>query len=351
MTADPKRDNLRYQRVYRELRGRILSGHYEIGSQIETEPVLTEQFGVSMITIRQAAGMLEEEGLLDRRQGKGTFVPESVRERLKVLCVIGLDLAHGLQRRMGSYHSDLVLLAEEETARRGMEFEAVWLDAREPDRIKPYTEEYVLREFWGFVFIASGANHPLLRRVRALKMRHAVISAHAVDEQCRVRLDYREAVRLGLGVFDDGKALPLIMGLDNLRKDVEAVLDDTGLRPPQEYLPWSPEGPGYDTRGYLRTLELIEEGRDLSRLLLLDDTVAQGVTRALLKAGYGARDIKLAVLCGLQQIIPLGLPVTYVAHDAEEVARKAFDILAQPPGKDTRPGDRRCGFHLVEKAG
>jgi len=351
MSPNRKRDQMRYQRVYRELRGRILSGHYAPGSQIETEPVLTEQFGVSIITIRQAAGMLEEEGLLDRRQGKGTFVPESVRERLKVLCVIGLNLAHGLQQRMGSYHSDLVLLAEEETARRGMEFEAVWLDARNPDRIKPYTEEFALREFWGFVFIACGANHALLRRVRALKMRHAVISAHAVDEHCRVRLDYREAVRLGLGVFDDGKAPPLIMGLDNLRKDVEAVLDDTDLRPPQEYLPWSPEGPGYDTRGYQRALELIEEGRDLSRLLLLDDTVAQGVTRALLRAGYGARDVKLAVLCGLQQIIPLGLPVTYVVHDAEEVARYAFDILEKSHDKGPGPEGRRCGFHLLEKPG
>ena len=116
MALNRKRDQMHYQRVYRELRGRILSGHYAPGSRIETEPVLTEQFGVSIITIRQAAGMLEEEGLLDRRQGKGTFVPESVRERLKVLCVVGLDLAHGLRRCMGSYHSDLVLLAEEVTA-------------------------------------------------------------------------------------------------------------------------------------------------------------------------------------------------------------------------------------------
>jgi DNA-binding LacI/PurR family transcriptional regulator len=262
--------------------------------------------------------------------------------------VIGLDLAQGLQQRMGSYFSDLVCLSEREAARRGMEFEAVWLEAGGGERLQPYLDEKQLREYWGFAFLACRPNHPLLRRVRALKMRYVIISSHAEDERRRVWLDYREAIRLGLGVFEGGSP-PLIVGIDNLRADVEAVLGETGASARQEYLSGVSKGPGYDTEGYRRALDLLAEGSDLSRVLLLDDVVAQGVTRAMLKDGYGGRDVTLAVICGRQEIIPLGLPVTFVAHDTDEEARHAFDILEQPP--DKRPDDASCwrsGFRLVE---
>lgn len=52
----------------------ILSGRYDIGSRLPTEREVSEEYQVSRVTVRRAYGILEEAGILQRKQGKGTFV-------------------------------------------------------------------------------------------------------------------------------------------------------------------------------------------------------------------------------------------------------------------------------------
>lgn len=346
----PKKEHSLYRKVYRTLRGRILSGEYELGAQIETEPELAAQFDASMITIRQAAQMLHDEGLLDKQQGRGTFVPLSVRNRLKILCVCGLDLAEGLKQRMGSYHSDLIILSQGEAARRGMEVETVWLAQKEPDRARHYGDESVIREYWGVVFIACRPDHVLLQRVRQLKLRHVTIAGRQEGADRWVWLDQREAIRLALEVFDVSPAEPppIVMGIDNLRRDVEAVLRATRRYVEQIYVPGPEQRFSFETAGYLKTQEVLQAGTDLSRVIFLDDVVAQGATRALLQAGYARRDVRYLVICGRQELVPLGFPVTYVVHDTVEEVRHAFEILEQPyRGESGGPTTWRSGFRIA----
>jgi GntR family transcriptional regulator len=55
----------------------IASGHWRPGGRIPSEPTIAEHFGLSRTTIRQALGRLEQEGLIQRRKGQGTFVAET----------------------------------------------------------------------------------------------------------------------------------------------------------------------------------------------------------------------------------------------------------------------------------
>lgn len=52
----------------------ITDGIWELGSKIPSERELGEMFGMSRITVRKAVDELERHGLLERIQGKGTFV-------------------------------------------------------------------------------------------------------------------------------------------------------------------------------------------------------------------------------------------------------------------------------------
>jgi GntR family transcriptional regulator len=52
----------------------IVSGRWEPGARVPSEPELCEQFGLSRTTVRQALGRLEQRGLIDRLKGQGTFV-------------------------------------------------------------------------------------------------------------------------------------------------------------------------------------------------------------------------------------------------------------------------------------
>ncbi len=63
-----------YQQLADSLRDKIYEGTYTFGDKIPSERTLAATFGISHLTVRKALAILEEEGLLDRRQGNGTFV-------------------------------------------------------------------------------------------------------------------------------------------------------------------------------------------------------------------------------------------------------------------------------------
>lgn len=63
-----------YHQVAGILRQRIEDGIYPIGGRLLAEDELAAEFDVSRATIRQAVGELVMEGLVVRRQGRGTYV-------------------------------------------------------------------------------------------------------------------------------------------------------------------------------------------------------------------------------------------------------------------------------------
>ncbi|NEW75834.1 FadR/GntR family transcriptional regulator [Streptomyces rhizosphaericus] len=71
--TSPRRSALADQ-VIAQLRAQITSGEWPVGSRIPTEPELVEQLGVARNTVREAVRALAHNGLLDIRQGSGTYV-------------------------------------------------------------------------------------------------------------------------------------------------------------------------------------------------------------------------------------------------------------------------------------
>ena len=66
-----------YQQLMRRLKNDIVSGRYAAGARIPSEQALCDTYGVSRVTVRKAMLDLVQEGLLVRRQGKGTFVADA----------------------------------------------------------------------------------------------------------------------------------------------------------------------------------------------------------------------------------------------------------------------------------
>lgn len=60
-------------RVQEGLRARLLDGTYPPQSRLPSEHALCAQFQVSRITVRQALAALQNEGLVQKIQGRGTF--------------------------------------------------------------------------------------------------------------------------------------------------------------------------------------------------------------------------------------------------------------------------------------
>ena len=64
----------RYHRIAEALRERIRDGELTAGERLPNQRRLAHQFGVTLMTLRQALEVLEREKLIDRRHGLGTFV-------------------------------------------------------------------------------------------------------------------------------------------------------------------------------------------------------------------------------------------------------------------------------------
>ncbi len=63
-----------YRKLADDLRRAIAAGTYPVGSLLPTEQELCDRFATSRYTVREALRLLTQDGLVDRRQGRGTEV-------------------------------------------------------------------------------------------------------------------------------------------------------------------------------------------------------------------------------------------------------------------------------------
>lgn len=74
---------LKYQSIAVDLRDRIARGTLKPGQQLPASASLAKQYGVALMTVRQALALLEQEGAVEARHGAGTFVVDGPRRSYK----------------------------------------------------------------------------------------------------------------------------------------------------------------------------------------------------------------------------------------------------------------------------
>src|SRR5438105_2546007 len=75
MTARRKR-SLSYEVVKQSIEQRIAAGGWQPGVRLPSERELVQEFGCARMTVHRALRELEAEGLIERRQGSGSYVAE-----------------------------------------------------------------------------------------------------------------------------------------------------------------------------------------------------------------------------------------------------------------------------------
>jgi len=107
-----------YHVIYHELKQRILSATYPPGASLPSERKLSEEFAVSLITIRRALDELTLDGLIERRQGKGTFVRDRARNVIVDMPRFTADVVAGRLRVVRTLLQDEIAPASRDVAAR-----------------------------------------------------------------------------------------------------------------------------------------------------------------------------------------------------------------------------------------
>lgn len=82
----------KYSRVQNGIVNLIATENIKVGEMLPTEKQLSEHFNVGIITIRRAVKHLEENKIVQRRQGRGTFVLTDIRGRVDNGTIVFLDI-------------------------------------------------------------------------------------------------------------------------------------------------------------------------------------------------------------------------------------------------------------------
>jgi GntR family transcriptional regulator, frlABCD operon transcriptional regulator len=98
-----------YEQLKNSIKDSVEKGDYRPSEKIPNEGELCERYGVSRITVRRAIKELVSEGLLERKQGKGTFVTRQKVAR-ELVHVNGFT---DFSKQLGKNPSKRVLALEE----------------------------------------------------------------------------------------------------------------------------------------------------------------------------------------------------------------------------------------------
>jgi GntR family transcriptional regulator len=108
MQLNPNAATPLYIQIKDLLRSEIESGRFAVGDRLPSERELSETYGVSRMTARQALQLLQQDGLTQRQVGKGTYVARpQIDQDLRELTSFTQDMT-----ARGLHPQNRVLLAE-----------------------------------------------------------------------------------------------------------------------------------------------------------------------------------------------------------------------------------------------
>lgn len=120
-----------YLQVEATLKEMIEGSVYAAGEQIPSERELSEQLGVSRMTVRKAVENLTRHGLLERRSTTGTFVRQP-----KVYRRVGKDVAVGLTQQLAEEGS--------QAGSRLLKFEEILAPLKVAEKLNLHVGEHVV---------------------------------------------------------------------------------------------------------------------------------------------------------------------------------------------------------------
>lgn len=218
------------QQVFEQLRDGIVRGTWPAGARLPSENELSAKLGCSRISIREALQMLASLGLVQTRQGGGTFVRRYSGEVLlsPLLPMIALertDLRHVLEYRRIMERGCVALAVERAGAAEIAELEA----ACEAMRMSTQDLETFARADLEFhLALARASKNPVLVKVNLVIRDILSASMEEIVRALGTRdgLDYHRRILTALKARDTEGAVALME--EHVMRTIERLKEELG---------------------------------------------------------------------------------------------------------------------------
>ncbi|RCW50614.1 FadR/GntR family transcriptional regulator [Halanaerobium sp. ST460_2HS_T2] len=152
--------------VYKKMKEKILSGEWEPGEKIPSENELSEKFGVSRNTIRNAIQKLKGLNVIKTRQGQGTFLSENLNSSIVSSIIPDMIFSNDEMLDVLEFRS----IIEKENARLAAiraEAEDIQEIKKALDQMVKHQDDYKEYSLWDYKFhlnIAKASKNKILHQ-------------------------------------------------------------------------------------------------------------------------------------------------------------------------------------------
>ena len=337
-----------------DLLRREIQRRHEPGQRLPSEAMLATQFGVSLVTLREALSALAQEGLLERRHGSGTYVSESSeRPHIAIFSAMDLGGSHPPYFQMRVVHQ---LMAGLQAAGRPVQVYFGDLQPGADPAVAAISgtglaEALTKRRVSGLIAIAAPPASGLVAQALAAGIpvvgdgpgfAHAVMTD--VDAMIRGGIDRLAdggCTRIAVQVWDD----PHDTGTKVAQ--IRAALAARRLAAHGEWIvpDLHPHISGSGHRGFARLWNARAEGNALAEwpdgLLLCDDTYFPEAAMAILGAGIAVPDdLQVVSFANKGSGIFSPFAMTALEVDPDAYADACVALLVQLMSGEGEPPER-----------
>lgn len=330
-----KNERTKYQVLIDYIVGQIENGTLTPGDKLSSENELSRKFGISRQTVRTAIGILEEQGVLRRVKGSGTYLSDRRRESLEQRSRIAVITTY-----VDSYIFPKIIQGIEETLfERGYSVQIAFTN-NTLEREKSVLTDIISRDDVAGVIVEGtksglpNPNIPFYRKLQERKIPIIFINTYYPELSVpHVSLDDVQAAR---------KAVDYL--IEKGHRDIGAVLKLDDGQGRQRYL-------GYlqamDSAGYLVTDSRMvwidtDESKQLayctdkilnrlescSALFCYNDQIAFQLVRILSDRGIRVpEDVALISIDDSDLAIHSEVQITSLPHPKEKLGAKAAELL------------------------
>ena len=352
--------NPKYQQIAEVLRQRIQGGAFQ--HHLPTEQALCAEFGVSRQTVRQALSLLQSEGLIERRQGSGSFICESAElmppagERLSIAVVttyisdyIFPSILREIEAVLSENNCTPLLFATQNqvaTERRILQtlldmdvLDGILVEGTKTGFPNPNLDLYQELMIRKVPLVFMHGNYP------ELKDTVAVLDDNAAGGKMLVEYLYKKGHRRIAGVFKSDD----IQGHQRYAGYIEAI-KELGLSFDDGQVLW------YDTELKRRILEgffnpdiCLPILKDCTAVVCYNDEIASHIVTVLVQQGVSVPGQMAVVSFDNSQYSEMTTPrITSLSHEAYNIGRLAAQsLLSLLKGKPCET--IRSPWTLIEK--